>query len=81
MANPVTHKANFVRIHFTHLNRSTIPLSRFSRAQMVYVRMAPKGVNSLTLFPFLTYHPTHAPQPNHYPHDQHDGGRLGGVPR
>src|SRR5467141_2727819 len=32
MANPVTHKANSVRIRSAHLNRSTILLSRISRS-------------------------------------------------
>ncbi len=31
MANPITHKANSVRFCLTHLNRSTILLSRFSK--------------------------------------------------
>ena len=81
MANPVTHKINSVRILSAHLNRSTILLSRFSLTQIVHVAMPPKGVNSLTLFPFLPYHPHHAPQPNYYLHNQHHGGRLGGVSR
>ena len=81
MDNPVTRKANSVCIHPTHLNRSTILLSRFSLAKIVHAGMPPKGVNSLTLFPFLPYHPPHVPQPNYYLHYQHYGGCLGGIPR
>ena len=80
MANPITHKANSVRFRPTHLNRSTILLSRFYAAQIAHAGMSLKGVTSLTLFPSLPYHPPHASNPNH-PHYQQHGGRLGGVPR
>jgi hypothetical protein len=78
MGNPVTHKANSVRIRSAHLNRSTILLSRLSLSQMVLAGLSPKGVIGLTLFPPLPYHPPHAPKSNH-PHYQQHGGRLGGV--
>jgi hypothetical protein len=79
MDNPVTHKANSVHIRSTHLNRSTILLSRLVLIQTAHAGLSPKGVVGLTLFPPLPYHPPHVPEPNH-PHDQHHGGRLGGVP-
>ena len=79
MDNPVTHKANSVRIHSNHLNRSMILLSRLSLVQIALAGRPPEGVIGLTLFPSLPYHPPHAPEPNH-PDDQHHGGRLGGVP-
>ena len=79
MDNSVTHKANSVRIRSTHLNRSTILLSRLSLSQMVPAGLPPKGVIGLTLFPPLPYHPPHASRPNHL-HDQHHDGRLKGVP-
>ena len=65
MDNPVTHKAYSVRISSAHLNRSTIPLSRFSLAQRSHIDRPPKGVIGLTLFPPLPYHPPHVPRPNH----------------
>jgi hypothetical protein len=80
MDNPVTHKANSVRIPSAHLNRSTILLSRLSLVQMVHAGPLPKGVIGLTLFPPLPYHPPHASRSNHLHYQQH-GGRLGGVPR
>jgi len=79
MDNSVTHKANSVRIRSTHLNRSTILLSRLSLSQMVHAGPPPNEVIGLTLFPPLPYHPPHAPKSNH-PHYQQHGGRLGGVP-
>ena len=79
MANPVTHKANSVHFRSTHLNGSTILLSRLSLAQTVHAGSLPIGVIGLTLFPPLPYHPPHAPKSNH-PHYQQHGGRLGGVP-
>ena len=79
MDNPVTHKANSVRIRSAYLNRSTILLSRLSLVQMTQASPPPKGVIGLTLFPPLSYHPPHASRPNHL-HDQYHGGRLGGVP-
>jgi hypothetical protein len=80
MANPVTHKANSAHFRSTHLNRSTILLSRLSLIQPAHADMPPKGVIGLTLFPSLPYHPPHAAQPNYYFHYQQHGGRLGGVP-
>lgn len=80
MDNPVTHKAYSVRISSAHLNRSTIPLSRFSLAQRPHIGRPPKGVIGLTLFPPLPYHPPHVPRPNYLHYQQH-GGRLGGVSR
>ena len=79
MDNPVTHKANSMLIHYTYLNRSTILLSRLSLVPMTNAGLLPNGVIGLTLFPPLPYHPPHASRPNHF-HDQHHGGRLGGVP-
>jgi len=79
MDNPLTHKANSVRIRFTHLNGSMILLSRFSPREMTYANPPPKGVTGLTLFPSLPYHPAHAPKPNNS-HHQHHGRRLGGLP-
>ena len=79
MDNPVTHKANSVRIRSAYLNRSTILLSRLSLVPMTHAGLLPKGVIGLTLFPPLPYDPPHASRPNHL-HDQHHGGRLGGVP-
>jgi hypothetical protein len=79
MDNPVTHKANSVRIRSAYLNRSTILLSRLPLVQMTQAGRPPKGVIGLTLFPPLPYHPPHASRPNHL-HDQQHGGRLGGVP-
>jgi hypothetical protein len=79
MDNPVTHKANSVRIRSAYLNRRTILLSRLSLVQMTHAGPPPKGVIGLTLFPPLPYHPPHASRPNHL-HDQQHGGRLGGVP-
>jgi hypothetical protein len=78
MDNPVTRKANSVRVRSAHLNRSTILLSRLSLAQMGHAGAPPKGVIGLTLFPPLPYHPPHASRPNHLHYQQH-GGRLGGV--
>jgi hypothetical protein len=69
MANPVTHKANSVRIRSAHLNRSAILLSRLSLVQGVHSGSLPIGVIGLTLFPPLPYHPPHASKPNH-PHYQ-----------
>jgi len=80
MDNPVTHKANSVRIRSAYLNRSAILLSRLSLVQTTYAGPPPKGVIGLTLFPPLPYHPPHASRPNHLHYKQH-GGRLGGVPR
>lgn len=79
MDNPLTHKANSVRIRSTHLNGSMILLSRLSPRQMAHADPPPKGVAGLTLFPSLPYHPRHAPEPNHS-HDQHHGRRLGVLP-
>ena len=79
MDNPVTHKANSVRIRYVHLNRSTILLSRLSLSQMVHADLLPKGVIGLTLFPPLPYHPPHVSSSNCL-HDQQHGGRLGSVP-
>lgn len=79
MDNPLTHKANSVRIRSAYLNRSTILLSRLSLVLMTHAGPLPKGVIGLTLFPPLPYHPPHASKPNHL-HDQQHGGRLGGVP-
>jgi hypothetical protein len=79
MDNPVTRKANSVRVRSAHLNRSTILLSRLSLAQMGHAGASSKGVIGLTLFPPLPYHPPHASRPNHLHYQQH-GGRLGGVP-
>lgn len=79
MDNPVTRKANSVRVRSAHLNRSTILLSRLSPGQMVHADASLKGVIGLTLFPPLPYHPPHASRSNHLHYQQH-GGRLGGVP-
>lgn len=78
MDNPVTRKANSVRVSSAHLNRRTILLSRLSLTQMGRAGAPPKGVIGLTLFPPLPYHPPHASRPNHLHYQQH-GGRLGGV--
>jgi hypothetical protein len=78
--NPVTHKANSVCIRSAYLNRSTILLSRLSLGHVGIAGLSPKGVIGLTLFPPLPYHPPHVSSSN-YLHDQHHGGRLGGVPR
>jgi hypothetical protein len=42
MDNPVTHKANSVRIPSAHLNRSTILLSRLSLAQTIHAGSFPR---------------------------------------
>ena len=79
MDNPVTHKANSVRLTVSYLNRSTILLSRLSLVQIAHAGPPPKGVIGLTLFPPLPYHPPHGSRPIHLHYHQH-GGRLGGVP-
>jgi hypothetical protein len=79
MDNPVTRKANSVRVSSAHLNRSMILLSRLSLTQMIHAGACPKGLIGLTLFPPLPYHPPHASRPTHLHYQQH-GGRLGGVP-
>jgi hypothetical protein len=79
MDNPVTRKANSVRVSTAHLNRSMILLSRLSLTRMIRAGTSPTGLIGLTLFPALPYHPPHASRPT-YLHYQQYGGRLGGVP-
>ena len=80
MDNPVTRKANSVRISTAHHNRSMILLSRLSLTRMIPAGPPLTMVIGLTLFPPLPYHPPHASRPTHL-HYQQYGGRLGGVPR